>query len=67
MAVGDIWVRANGYTFQETLHGPMDWGTCVDCGAPALEAMCNLGRVIPGVPLTRCGKCARKHWGLGLV
>jgi hypothetical protein len=67
MAVGDIHTWPWGYSYQETLFGPMDWGTCVDCGRPALEAMCNRGRVILGVPPTRCGTCARTNAGLGPV
>lgn len=37
MAVGDRHTFGDGYTFVETLLGPMVMGVCVDCGKPALE------------------------------
>lgn len=65
MAVGDWHTFPNGYTYQETLHGPLDWGTCVDCGERAAEALCNRGKVVLGVPPTRCGACLRKRHQVG--
>jgi hypothetical protein len=67
MAVGDWHSFPDGYSFQETFHGPMAWGVCVDCGTPAAEALCNRGRVIDGVPPTRCGTCARRHHGVEIL
>lgn len=67
MAVGEIHTFPDGYSFQETLHGPMAWGVCVDCGVPALEALCNRGQIIKGVPPTRCGRCGRRHFGLDMA
>lgn len=56
----------NGYTFRETLHGPMRWGTCVDCGKPALEIQ-PTGIATDAVATdTRCDSCGRARYGAAL-
>lgn len=64
MAVGDWHMYSDGRRFQETLHGPLHWGVCVDCGKRAAEALQNVGKTVPGVPDTRCEACWKAVHGI---
>lgn len=60
------WYDLNGYKFQATLHGPMHWGTCVDCGKPALEAQpTGIATDVSGTE-SRCDSCGRIFHGARL-
>lgn len=58
--------------FNETVHGPMQWGTCVDCGDRTLvvgptERVNGHGlKEDTGVAEPRCGTCGRAHHGASL-
>lgn len=49
MAIGDIHTFENGYSFQETLHGPNVEHRCVDCGERA--------HATPDCAQPRCQEC----------
>lgn len=66
-------ITLNGYSFHETLHGPMIEGSCKDCGT-TVAVVGHTDRVnahglkedtFSGTP--RCTTCARRHYGLGLA
>jgi len=71
MAAGDLHTFADGYSFRETVWGPMIYGTCVDCGAQVMEVQ-RTGRInqwgleedTGGDAKSRCSTCGRKHYGL---
>ena len=71
MAQGDRHVFADGYSFHETLHGPMNMGVCVDCGKDALEVgptdrvnQWGLKEDTGAGIATRCSGCFRAYYGL---
>lgn len=55
MAIGDWHEFADGYRFQETLHGPNVERSCIDCGHVCYS--------IPGWPEPRCEECSIAHHG----
>lgn len=67
------WHEAENYRFRETLHGPMVWGTCVDCRQRALEVQ-PTGRIghggqeedTGGAAATRCSRCGRVAHDAGI-
>lgn len=71
MAVGDMHQYADGYSFRETLWGPMVQGQCLDCGQSAMvvgvtdrvNAWGLKEDTGAGAPV-RCNNCARKAHGL---
>lgn len=62
MAVGD-WHTLGSVTFKETLHGPMVWGVCHDCGGPTLVVGSGL-KEDEFSKDPRCGTCWRTYHGL---
>lgn len=65
MAIGDWHVRESGYSYKETLHGPMVWGACHECDKPVLV----VGSGLPEDEFSkdpRCVDCWRRHHGLEL-
>lgn len=71
MAAGDWHEFPDGYRFRETVHGPLVWGNCVDCGHQVAEVQ-PTGRInqwgleedAGATAVSRCSGCARKHYGL---
>lgn len=69
MAAGDLHVFADGYSFRETLHGPLVEASCDECGAVAY-VVGYTGRVnewglaedVPPKPI-RCGACLARFYG----
>jgi hypothetical protein len=64
--IGMWHVVSGGYQYRETLHGPMAWGTCVDCGKPALEIQPTGLDTDMVTADTRCDACGRRHHGADL-
>lgn len=66
MAIGDWHTRENGYSFKETLHGPMVWDQCVGCEKPVLVVGSGLPEDrFSGDP--RCVTCWRTYHGVDNV
>lgn len=69
MAIGDKH-HLGDTSFYETLHGPLIWGTCVDCKEPVLvvgptdRINAHGLKEDTGVPDPRCSACGRKHHGV---
>lgn len=53
---------SDGYSFYETLHGPVIETTCQACGRYALEAEYRQRQAVKDPPYTLCGKCQRDLW-----
>jgi DNA-directed RNA polymerase subunit RPC12/RpoP len=69
--IAGAWHRfKDGYSFRETIHGPLMEDTCVDCGAGVYSVQ-PTGRIGAGgmeedtsTVSARCSTCGRKHYGL---
>jgi hypothetical protein len=60
--IGQRHLFADGYSFVETLCGPMVHGQCVDCEARPMVVAAPFDRDL-ATPV-RCNNCARRHHGL---
>ncbi len=56
MAAGDWHHFSDGYSFRETLFGPLVERACADCGGATFAT--------PEAEDPRCSGCARAHHGL---
>jgi hypothetical protein len=68
---GIVHTFADGYSFIETIHGPLTEGVCVDCGTRTYVVQ-RTGRFnewgleedTGGTAESRCSTCGRKHYEL---